>query len=844
EDALMLLRKTVEGLSGEEAKRVGRALRLLEVAQQDIPAQLGRELASDPSAECAAYVLGRSEIWRSDGDRSSQNAEIVAKALDILRTSLGEESLRVVIAEATAHLLFYPSDQARIAKSVAALAQLERATPDSVGLLATLARLLEIAVPPDPARAAEYLSRAVQLQPGNSDLYPDLVRVLQQTGDFDAAARAIDVYERLMGDDLGRGRTAAELLESQGDFTSAAELRAQVSNRTKDTVDQLALVRAKVRAGDIAGAETTLRELASGPDAPLAQRELSRLLASTGRIEEARSLLETVARSDGDTARIDALRAEVEFGFGSLRDAETYIRRALSQEQLPTRQLLLARVLQRLGKMEEARVVVLDLIRTKPETEGLLPTAATVLAGDKSEDGRSAMRRALDLTQSRYPDFASAISVMDTATDDQGMLRPDAESLRAARALTVLHSGSALSWRLAAQFYAVAGQAEEAARLAMLGVSRLPTDESLAELAVTLDIAAGRLDDAAAVASAWRRMTGANELSSRSAQALVELVRRNPTRAIDALEPMRSTIVSSPTADDALSLLVSAHVSAGRSSLLPSVLEDLAEDRRRIAVSVWLDTARGLNAEQAVDSMRTLAAYIGPRGAHGCVALLTEVCASGNTAACEVVETMLSQLDRAADAGIPITLLEADLAAARSRETASRLAVIDLYMAILKGELGGEGTSLDAFAARLSDTRVREAMRTSALALAAMNNLADFLRRDPQQAAVAASFARAVVETVPQSGEAADTLFQCVLASGDSSRARVLASTNPDPLLGAIELAESAIALRDASAAETALRRVDALTSRMGVVRTTLDRRIETARRALEELNNRERGSL
>ena len=98
EDALMLLRKSVEGLSGEEAKRVGRALRLLEVAQQDIPAQLGRELASDPSAECAAYVLGRSEIWRSDGDRSSQNAEIVAKALDILRTSLGEESLRVVIA--------------------------------------------------------------------------------------------------------------------------------------------------------------------------------------------------------------------------------------------------------------------------------------------------------------------------------------------------------------------------------------------------------------------------------------------------------------------------------------------------------------------------------------------------------------------------------------------------------------------------------------------------------------------------------------------------------------------------------------------------------------------------
>jgi tetratricopeptide (TPR) repeat protein len=848
DDAATLLRRATEGASGDERLRLERALRLLQTPPAELVQQLGRELANEPSAECASFVLARPEVWKNSDDVRIENSAIVTKALDVLRLALGEESLRVVIAEATFHLLFYPNDQARIAKSVAALAQLERVTPDSVALLATLARLLEAAVPPDPVRAAEYLTRAVQLQPGNSDLYPDLVRVLQRTGEFDAAARAIDVYARLMGEDLARGRTAAELLESQGDFTSAAELRAQVSQRTKDSLDQLALVRAKVRAGDVTGAEATLREMAVGPDSQLAQRELSRLLASTGRVAEARSLLDEVARrakdlGGTDIARVDALRAEIEFGFGSLRDAEDSIRRAIELQPLPASRLLLARILQRSAKLEDARAVVLDLIRTNPDIEGLLPTAATVLAGDRSEDGRAAFRRALDLTQHRYPDFASAIAVLDAATDVDGMLRPDAEALRAARQLTVLHSGSPLSWRLAAQFHSVAGQAEEAARLAMLGVSRLPTDESLAELAVTLDIAAGRVDDAAAVASAWRRMTGANELSSRSAQALVELVRRNADRAIEALEPMRSTIVSSPNADDALSLYVSAHVLAGRSATLKSLLEGLDAERRRLAVTVWMDTARGLNVEKAVESIEALAAYVGPSRAHGCVALLTEQCAAGSTSACEVAAAMLSQLDPAADAGIPLPLLEADLAAARSRDAASRVAALDIYQSILKRGFGDDSASLDVIAARLGQPTIREQLRSNALLLAAMNNVADFLRRDAAQATLAVAFARAVVEAVPQSGDAADTLFQCILASGDARSARELAGKNPDRLLGTVEFAESSIALRDISQAREALRSVDAITSRMGVVRAAIARRIEDVRSAIENFDNRAGGS-
>ncbi len=843
-EAIALLQRTSAGLEGVDKQRIGRALRLMETPANDVPAQLARELAEDPSVECASFALARPEIWDNAPEVRARNAETVTSAIRILREALGDEAHRVVIAEATSNLNFYPEDQARIARSIAALVALERRTPDSVGVLATLARLFEVSIPPDPVRASEYLTRAVQLQPGSVDLYPELVRVLQETGEFEAASRAIDLYARLIGEDVSRGRTAATLLETQGDFASAAELRGRLSERTRETVDQIALARAKVRAGDISGAELILREILRGDDAPIAQRELTRLLASTGRVPEARELLEA-ANAVGGSERVDALRAEVEFAFGDLSLAETYARRAEAAQSLPANRLLLARILQRLGKQVEARELVVGLIQSNPEADGLLPVAATMLAGDKSESGRAALQRALEATSSQSPDFAATIELLDAATNASGQLVASSEILRAARQLTVLHSGSPLVWRLCAQLHAVAGQSEEAARLAMLAVSRLPSDESLAELAVGIAIAAGRIDDAAAVASAWRRITGANELSSRSAQAFVEMVRRNPAGAIDALAPMRATILSAPNADDALALFVSASVLAGRADQLETQLTSLPETRRGVAISAWIEAARALSPANAIGALSSLAKYVGPERAQSAIAVLTEFCADGHKESCVAAEQMLARLGPERGLGIPRVLLEADSAAANrnSDALAQYMEIIALALGnqALRGVPGRDGASIDGLLTSLADPEVAAKLREKPIALAALNNMADALRRTGGTSATPQQIAASVVRAIPESPEAADTLFRCALQAGDLSKARQIAEGQSDPTLQAVELAELAVrelAAKSQSARSvlTALQRLDFQLSRTGIIRWSLLQRVEAVRAAVRAI--------
>ena len=829
-EATELLRRVLSQVEGVDKQRIGRVLRLMETAPGDVPAQLTRELAEDPSAECASFVLARPEIWDAAPQVRAQNSELVGNAIKTLREALGEDSQRVVIADATSNLVFSGDDQARIARSIAALVTLERRTPDSVGVLVTLARLLEAAVPPDPVRASEYLSKAVQLQPGNVDLYPELVRMLQETGDFEAASRAIDLYARLIGEDVTRGRTAATLLETQGDFVGAAELRGRLSAKTRETVDSIALVRAKVRAGDVAGAETILRDLAAGSDASIALRELTRLLASTGRIQEARALLEK-SKDQTDLPLSDALRAEIEFGFGDLKLAERFARSSEGSQSLPANRLLLARVLQRLGKDAEARDLVVALIRTNPDAEGLLPIAVTSLGADRSEAGRAALRSALEATSDRSPDFAATMELLDAATDDAGNLSATPEILRNARELTVVHSGSPLVWRLCAQLHAVAGQSEEAARLGMLAVSRLPSDESLAELAVGLAVAAGRIEDAAAVASAWRRMTGANELSSRSAQAYVEMVRRNPQGAIEALEPMRATILSSPNADDPLALFVSSSVLARRANQLAARLDGLPDDRQQAVVSAWIDAARALQPDLMMEALDALANYLGPNRAQSCIAVLTELCADGNQEACSRVSRMLAALSSASGAGIPRSLLEADFAAATRANDA-----VQRYLDLIAGELRVRVTNPADLVKTLGSVESDARLRENPLALASLNNLADFLRRSGDSSGVPTALARLVVAVIPESPDAVDTLFRCALLANDLATARESAARQTDPLLSSIESAELAVQTRDAARLRDALQRIDFQMSRMGLLRWSHLQRVEAVRASLRTL--------
>jgi hypothetical protein len=131
-----------------------------------------------------------------------------------------------------------------------------------------------------------------------------------------------------------------------------------------------------------------------------------------------------------------------------------------------------------------------------------------------------------------------------------------------------------------------------------------------------------------------------------------------------------------------------------------------------------------------------------------------------------------------------------------------------------------------------SDARLRE----NPLALASLNNLADFLRRSGDSSGVPTALARLVVAVIPESPDAVDTLFRCALLANDLATARESAARQTDPLLSSIESAELAVQARDAARLRDALQRIDFQMSRMGLLRWSHLQRVEAVRASLRTL--------
>ena len=794
-----------------------------------------QELKSDPSLECASFVLSRSEVWSTDPSVAARNAEIVAAAVAIVREAVGGGSQRAIVAEATMNLVFHSGDMARIASSLAALALAERRSPDSVSILTTFARLLEVDSPPDPVRAATLLSRAAQLQPGSADLYPDLVRVLQQIGDYNGAEQAIDAYARLVGDDIAGNRRAATLREDQGQFDEAATMRAKLVERTRASVDRLALIRTNIRSGKTEEAEQELRALLATDSTVLAARELALLLARDGRIDEARTTLRDLPRAGS----IDAVQAELEAGFGDPNIALRFARAAAASSPTAASDLLVARVLIQLSQFDEARSLLVSAISKSPDDPNILPIAAAVLVGDLSAEGRAALRTALDAARAVRPDFVAAIALIDGATTSSGDIAPDVDDLRAARELTVRYSGSPLIWRLATQCFSAAGQSDEAARLALIALSRLPSDEATAELAVRMSIEAGRVDDAAAAASAWRRINGADLLAADSARALIAILQRDPSRARTDLAIHQKAILAKRSANEPLTLLIASYVMAGKSGELNDLLASLDAERRSLAVSIWIQSAQTLTLEDArlatLDALR----FAGNSDdlVSACVSVLTQFCRLGDAESCAAAMEGFAKLG---DGGIPKPLLEADLLAARGDFLGAKARYESLY----KDAVGGLDADLDAVASAITrDPAMRARFESNPVAIAAMNNLADALIQRGEDIALATKLARCVAAILPESSEACDTLAKSIIASGDFSEARAIASRNSDRLLGSVELAEVELAAKDLVASRRATLQSELLLVRVSLPPRLILDRLDAVKRALQRFDDEQQGA-
>jgi hypothetical protein len=220
-----------------------------------------------------------------------------------------------------------------------------------------------------------------------------------------------------------------------------------------------------------------------------------------------------------------------------------------------------------------------------------------------------------------------------------------------------------------------------------------------------------------------------------------------------------------------------------------------------------------------------------------CVALLTELCAEGWDAACVDADRALAGLG-AETGGIPRPLLEADLAAARGDSDAA-----GRFLSLISQVLGvtvGNATELQGAVA--SDVAVKDRFFQNPLGLAAANNLADHLRRSGKDVPSAVILARLVTQAIPESADAADTLFRALLASGDLVAAASIADANPDRLIGSLERAEVALASGDQAMARRSLLQTDGLSGRTGAVRWSVRKRIDAIRAAISAAESRSGG--
>jgi tetratricopeptide (TPR) repeat protein len=851
--ALAVIDRAIDASQGAAPRALERFRRPL-VDPNGIESWLAAELRDDPSFDTAVFVLARPEPWRAESDA------LVSRAIGLMKDALGDGSIRALVAEAAMNLTFHRDDRSRLAASIAALDAAALRSPDSASLLTSLASLFEQQVPPQYARSAALLARAVDAEPGNASIYPQLVQALQQIGDFDGAEQALEAYIAVAGEDLQSRRSVADFKVRQGQFAEAARIREQLVGRSNEVVDAVALARIRQRMGDVGGAESILlamrEKLAAGAHATssergdgtttlLLEREIALVYARDGRIDDARDSLARARDRSARPERVDEIRANVELAYGDL-DLAYQLASELARggdaapHEAGARQLLLARIHLRRGAQDEARAALARALEADPSNADAATVAAALLAGDAST--RPLLEQTLRSVSGRRPDLAAAIAVLDASTTAEGRIRPDEAALLRAQALTGEFSDSPLSWRVAAQLHLAADRADDACRIAQRALSRLPNDPAIGRLATEVAMAAGRVDEAASAAVAWRKMASAEGIEVDVARATIELIQRRPERGFAMLEPIAQELLARSGDSGPARVLVACAVQAGRWSDLVPLVEATTGTRRGEVIGAWIESAQTLGVDDAMTALGAVAPLARKDElAHAaCIAAWTGLCGEGVTDACMRATEALASFE---STRVPVALLAADLAAARGeRAEADRLyaAIHGLTNAGTAPAATGSA-SAQGPGALARDPQVLAQLRANPTTIVALANAARNRLEGGSDPAGALALAELASAALPEAPSIADTHVACLVAARRHAEAIARAAAITDPILASIALGEVELARGAHDAARRALARAEArlqtalpatriLTTRIATLRDTLGRlQIETA---------------
>lgn len=551
------------------------------------------DLLNDPSlpSDALDMLLSLNSTWR--------DAETLGRALSRLESIAPPGSSRLILGRAQYTLRFDADNQQALAAALADVDGLrERGGGDSVAVLTTLARL-HLAIGPGNRRmAAGLLRQTVERWPQQTTLYPQLIALLQELGEFSSAERYLRQFETYRGADQEVSRAAASLFARQGDFEAAVARFDVVARASGEQTDRLTLAAWRLRAGRYDEAWALLDELVrETPCSPMAVLLAVQHQVARGNWSRAESILNNAAL-ERESLRL-MLWGAYHVQRGDHATAQQFLLRAAeSDPDNVTTSVWLARHAMMQGKADEAIRIASAALQRHPEEEDLrLLIAAAALGGDES-----ARREALSTFEQLRGDntaLVETVRLFSRVVSSDGSMSRKVEDLRAASELASKHPTFLPAARLAFMLHRIAGDTDGARRVAEQAMLRMPGDPEPAQWMTEILIDRGELERALTNAEAWRRRSLADPYEASIVLASIALDLKNFNRAYEVLAPMVERFRAERRRDPrGFERWVVTLMLAGRiDEAYREVVEDMSGDEG--VFSTWLSNAQTLSGDLA-----------------------------------------------------------------------------------------------------------------------------------------------------------------------------------------------------------------------------------------------------
>jgi len=525
----------------------------------------------------------------------------VGQLLDRLKQQLGDQDVMWRFARAKYLLEQSPDDDDRV-EAALLLTELTREEPDFLDAHILLAHCrYEMH---DTQRALEQLTDAADIAPKNADVALELVRMLEETGNFTESRKYTDRISQLSTLTAAQRRTTAVMMSNEGDWSGAvAMLESLVLFPVKNTDEtddpRLMLATLYFQTGQTDKLNAICGQLLQSAE-PGAMGLVAELFAAAGRVSE----------SDAILNRLDTVQTAPD-----------------------VKQMILGKCAMRLGEFDRAaecyRQATVANPSNKPAWRALVQTelrrldapaalASARAAAEKFSDdpGFAAVARSLGDNAPllpRWPEVATMESALLDASapqlaDEESAIHSVCQAIvqgngnhSTAKQMATSLSGLADDYRQVASLQVLAGRlelatgdADRAAALATRAMQDFPSDPAPAALSARAWTAAGNWNEALQAAFEWRSRAPESRLEADQMIAHSQIQLNDLDDAARQLQPYVSSAEADPDRFGEVLLLVAViQIKTNHSDQAADMLRPLLAKSTEARID-WIKLAAGI----------------------------------------------------------------------------------------------------------------------------------------------------------------------------------------------------------------------------------------------------------